>query len=76
LLFNLRSKRPLKEFSLTCCSDWSWAMSKSTLLDAPGRITAPGDRNPGRRAATAGTARAQAAALGTASTKFFPASSR
>ena len=35
-------------------------------------MTAPGARNPGRSAAMAGTARAHAAALGTASTKFMP----
>ena len=51
-------------------------MSKSGLVDAPGRMTAPGARKPGRSAAIAGTARAQAAALGTASTMLMPASSR
>ena len=51
-------------------------MSKSGFVDAPGRSTAPGAVKTGRSAATAGTARAQAAALGTASTMFLPASSR
>ena len=50
--------------------------TKSGLVDAPGRKTAPGAVKPGRSAAMAGTARAHAAALGDASTKFTPASSR
>ena len=40
-------------------------MSKSGLVDAPGRMTAPGARKPGRSGAMAGTARAHAASLGT-----------
>ena len=51
-------------------------MSKSALADAPGSSTAPGAVKPGRSAAMAGTARDHAAALGAASTKFTPASSR
>ena len=39
-------------------------MSKSALVDAPGRRTAPGAMKPGRSAAIAGTARDHAAALG------------
>ena len=51
-------------------------MSKSGFVDWPARMTALGLMKPGRSAATAGTARLHAAALGTASTLLMPASRR
>ena len=68
-----KSNRALAAVSVTVCGLCSCAMSKSGLLDFPSRMTAPGARKLGRSAATVGTARDHAAALGTASTMLMPA---